>query len=152
MNGNDGPMKRKRDAVVRSPLDAGAKVNDRYTLASCRSQRVLVGVAPVALAAVGDFGDAQMAQHRRKAAGVVAVRMREQDGVDRVDAVPQKKWNDGPFADALGDRIVALPPAFQPATGIDEERVTSRRLNDDCVGLSDIEHGDAKTRVNAARR
>ncbi len=106
-------------------------------------------MTPVALAAVGDFGDAQMAQHRRKAAGVVAVRMREHDGVDRVNAVPQEKWDDGPFADALGDRVVALPPAFQPATGIDEECVTSRCLNHDCIGLPDVEHGDAKARINS---
>src|ERR1700722_14018134 len=114
--------------------------------------RVAVGVAAVALAAVVELGDADPAKHRCNAAGVIAVRMRENQRVEFVDAVAQEIRHDRAFADALGNRIAAARSSFEPPTGVDQERVAARRLDYDSVGLSDIEHRYAQTPVERLRR
>ena len=144
--------KAQRDAVV-GAANARPRADRRSErLRSRRRERVLIRVAAVTLAAIGKLGDAKLAQDRRDAADVIAVRMRNDDRVERVDSVAQEKRHDDSLADRFGDGAVALRAALEPSAGIDQQRVAARRLDDDRVGLSDVEHGDAKTVIDGARR
>ena len=80
------------------------------------------------------------------------MRMRDDDRVEIVNSVTQEERHDDAFADCFGDGAAALRAAFEPAAGVDEERVAARRLNHDRVGLADVEHGDAQAPVHRARR
>ena len=115
-------------------------------------EAILIRVSAVRLAAIGDLCDAYLAQHRRTSADVISMRMRDNQCVELVDAATQQERHDDAFADAFGRRIVALRPAFEPAARVDQERVTGRRLDDDGIGLSDVENRDAQTAVVFARR
>ena len=142
----------QRDAVVGVPVCRGARIQNRDAFRARRFHRVAVRVPPVALAAVGQLDNAKPPQHGRDAADVIAVRVRDDDGVDGVNSLAQEKRHDGALADAFGDGAVDLWPALEAAARVDQEHVTARRLDDDRVGLADVEHGDAQPRVDAARR
>ena len=82
---------------------------------------------------------------------MIAVWMRDDQGVELVDAATQKVRYDDAFADSLRGRIVALLPAFEASARIDQKRVTGGRFHDDRIGLPDVEDRDAETPVVSAR-
>jgi hypothetical protein len=137
------PEEMQRHAVVETPLESRARINDRQPLRARRFQRDSVGMSAVTLSAIGKLGHPDSSQHGRDAACVIAVRMRQHDGVESMNAASQQKRYDDAVADRFGAGIVALASAFQPAARIDEKRVARRRLHHDGVGLSHIEHRDA---------
>ena len=139
MNGSEGPRKCKRNAVIGAPLHAGTRINDGYAFTARDAQAILIRVSAVRLPAICDLCDAYLTQHRRAPTDVIAVWMRDDQGVELVDAATQKERYDDAFADSLRGRIVALLPAFEASAGVDEKRVAGGRFDDDRIGLSDVE-------------
>jgi len=88
------------DAVA-PPDRAGARIDDRHRIGARGRDGVAIGAPAVRLSAVRERSDAQDAQRRRDPAGVIAVRVAQDDGVERVDAVPQQERHDDPLADAF---------------------------------------------------
>ena len=60
-----------------------------------------------------------------------------------VDPAADQKRNDDPLADRFGRRTAfGKGPAFEPAAGVDEIRVSARRLNQQRISLTDVDRGD----------
>jgi len=75
---------------------------------------------------------------------MVAMRMRQQNRVDVMDTLPNQEWHDNFLADRFRHRCtVAGLVAFETTAGVDHNRVSARRLNQDCIGLPDVDEGDA---------
>jgi len=142
----------KYDAVIGMPARCRAWVKNRYALGACRRDRISVGMAAVLLSTVDDLSDSQPPQRGSDPAGVVAVRVRDHDGINAMDAVSLQKRHNGSLADAFRDGAVGLRAALEPAARIDEQRVTARRLNDNRIGLPDIENRHAQAPIDSARR
>ena len=83
---------------------------------------------------------------------MIAVRMGENEGVDRVNTMPQQKRHHDALAHAFGNRIFTARTAFESPSRIHEQGVAAWSLYDDRIRLSDVEHGDAQPRVVEARR
>lgn len=73
MRGSDGPMKRSTTPVIGAPRIARTRLHDGHAVGACRCESILVRVTAVALPSVGNFRNAQLAQDRGDAAGVIAV-------------------------------------------------------------------------------
>lgn len=147
------PDKSQSYAVVGAPLHSGAGIDDRHAFARSRRNGIAIGMAGVPLTAVVELRDAQAPEHGCDAAGVIAVRMRQDQGVDLMDSVTEQKRHDDTLAHALGDGVVARhAAAFESPAGVHHQRVTSWRLNYDCIGLPNVEHRNAQPPVNGTRR
>lgn len=134
----------QRHTVIRLPDRARARVNNRHAARMCCVETIVIRMSAIRLTAVSDLRDAQSAQHRRTSADVIAMRMRNDHRIDMVDALANEKRHDDSFADTLGYRIIALGAAFQPAAGVDEDRMMPRCLDRDRVGLANIEDGNSQ--------
>ena len=145
--------KAQRYAIVGAPLHSGTRIDDRHALAHCRRNGIAIGVAGITLTAVVELRDAQVPQHGGDAACVIAVRMREDQCVDVVDSVAEQKRHDGALAHAFGDGVVARhATALESSASIHHQRVTPRRLDDDRIGLPDVEYRDAQSPLKRTRR
>src|SRR6202166_2546696 len=101
---------------------------------------IVIRVAGVDLSTVGEQVSAENAQHRSQASRVIAVWVRQHDCVEMVDAVPNEKGCDDALADRFGRRAGGeRRTALEPTAGVDQDRVTARRLNQQRVGLADVE-------------
>jgi hypothetical protein len=144
--------KAQPDAVVGAPAGAGARQQDGNALRPGGFDGIAISMPSVDLTAITKLAHSEPSQHRCDAAGVVAVWMRDEQRIDRVDPVSQQKRYDDAFSHAFGNGVVVLRSAFEPATGVHKQRMTARRLNDDRIGLSYVENRHAQTFVQRARR
>ena len=71
---------------------------------------------------------------------MLAVRVRQHDRVEMVNASPDEKRCDDALADRFGRRAGGeRRTAFESTAGVDQDRVTARRLNQQRVGLADVD-------------
>lgn len=84
---------------------------------------------------------------------MISVRMREQNHVDVMDALPNQERHDDALADGLRDRrAVGRLATLELPAGVDHQRVPARRLHEDCIALADIDERDAQIVARRPRR
>jgi len=75
---------------------------------------------------------------------MVAVRMRQENCIKMMDALPNKERHNDLLADRFrGRNAVTRLVAFEATAGVDHERMPARRLHEDRVPLADIDEGDS---------
>ena len=108
-------------------------------------ERIVIGVPGVGLSAVEEYVGAERTKDRCDSAYVVAMWMRKQNCIDAMDAFPDEKRHDDLLADRFCDRCaVAGLAALETSAGVDHDRVSARRLDENPVALPDVDERDAE--------
>lgn len=139
-------------AIVSLPEIARFRMHDRNVFAPCLGQRVLVCVPAVSLSTVEDHIGLERSKDRSQSANVVPMRMRDENCVHVMDAVPDQEWDDNALSHRFGNGLaVVRATALELAAGVDHDDVAARRFDHGSVALADVEERDAKVVTRRAR-
>src|ERR1700678_4119027 len=107
-------------------------------------QRVVVRMSAVLLSAVEEHVSAKGAENRSDSANMIAMWMRQENRINVMNALAYEERHNDFLTDRFGHRrAVARLVAFEPTSGVNHDCMSARGLNEDRVGLPDVDEGDA---------